>query len=350
MHVTADPAVTGRRSRGRPRRAWILAFVAVPALYAIVAWALFPGSPAPFLDRVAELRAAGYVVTYEDRVGPAPPEEINAAPELLAAWEGLLAQEGPQSSWTVTGPWDYKAEDPWHETAPAERLADLAGFLDRARPFFDRVDAALSRDRMWVAVTPDEHGNRAEPVTSVVRRVEGVLEARAAADPSARGRLASCATRLRLANRVEVSSTLDGLYAATMQTRGIRDLRRLIDRRLVPPSEARAACDRHLRTSFAQAFPRATRGDIVRLAESYDSFLRGAPDPLGLFRAPPRGIDTLQRWFRDGADSLGPEQVSDLLGPSGRSRPSIRPAARRGSRKWKRASPGHPCGPPGRGP
>src|SRR5436190_3875707 len=75
-----------------------------------------------FDSYAADARAAGEPTTLEELLGPAPRDDENAAPELLAASAALQADVGPEKEWKTTGPWEFSDDErPWIDRAsPAE--------------------------------------------------------------------------------------------------------------------------------------------------------------------------------------------------------------------------------------
>jgi hypothetical protein len=256
------------------RRTIVLAGVA--ALVVLFAWAVWPPSEKPFLDFVAERRAAGLPTTYAELIGPAPPASENGAADLASAWRSLVDGFGPESDWKGS-PFDATTtlDGCFPDGLTADALAALAATAERLRPGIDPIVRAVDKPRLWFAVKYDIRGWRTSDEIELILEALKALEMAAAGDPDPARRVAACRALLLVADRTEPTFFVREMVACSASSAAVAAIRHGVETGAVDPAKARAACDSLLRASTVERLRRASRGEAVCLMDNYAAFLDG---------------------------------------------------------------------------
>jgi hypothetical protein len=276
------------------REMWLLAGAAVAcggAVGALVLWREFgPAVKAgldlqkttslyarPFEPYVESLRRSGAIVDIDVVEGPMPADAENAAGELDAAWQSLVAAHGRPDDWPAQAVWraeDRAAVDAAFGADPA-LAAELRHFLDDARPWYERVTTALDRPHLRWPRTIDPATGLASiawmpPVQGVVRML--VMRTRGAED--AEHRLAAIRDVARLGQRLDGGDEMYPMLAIAATVSALRETCSNVEQGTVDPRAARAIVEEHLSSPW---FPRMTGVLVHRRAEVIDQF-RGMRD------------------------------------------------------------------------
>jgi len=229
-----------------------------------------------FHAKVAELRADGFAVTTAGFLGPAPPDAEAAAAELRAAWGSLGAGPGTLRQHSLGPSWQHDVYqfDPhtWYESDDPNHLRALEAWLETARPFYERISAAVARPAIRFPQTVDEYGM--PDVLSARRLVESItetLEARAHGAPDPLDRVSACRDLLRLGRRLGTSNPSIGsglewhalIAARDGITAGVIDAR--LAEKILGGDLAAPPVD----------LARFARLDVAATAESWSAVLRG---------------------------------------------------------------------------
>jgi hypothetical protein len=259
------------------RRRRVLWIAGAAALVGLAAWALRPAADQQFRDYVVQLRAAGTPTTLLELYGADAPDDENAAPEITAALRWLDDEVGPDRDWTVVGPWRRDAsiddERPWFERASPDELHDLAGFLDRVRPFFDRVAAALERPRCRFPLRVDAFGFPDSAGVSSIQRLTRVVGARAFADPASATRVEGCRELLLVARRFEPLLPIGPMVQAAAATLAATALRHGVEIGVVDAATARAAVDPLLAPTWLDVGRSVAVVDMVQTLSNFQAAL-----------------------------------------------------------------------------
>jgi hypothetical protein len=274
----------------RRRAIWIGVAVAVVGG---LTWALWPPSEQPLYDYIAERRAAGLPTTRDEIRGPAPPAAENGAEDLKAAWDALVADFGPESSWKASGfdPALELGEGGGPDALSDEQRADLAKTAERLRPGIEPLVRALDKPRLVWPLTFDHDGwrNDLEPRIELTANVDKALQVQASGDTDPARRLAACRAILAMAQRSERGQWIDWAAAQAFRTRGVAALRDGVESGTVGAADARAACDALLAASPMETFRAAGRAEAVELLETYRAVVEGRAVPP---------VAKLSRWQR----------------------------------------------------
>ncbi len=127
-------------------------------------------------------------MTSDELLEPAAPGAEDAAAEIRAAWKEVLTGAGGPDDVISTIAW--WAGEPWHEREFSGDTDELLLWLDEARPYFDRISAALAAPSVRFPVKVDEYGMLdGEDRDLLVKDVGATLQARAWSAPDAADRL-----------------------------------------------------------------------------------------------------------------------------------------------------------------
>lgn len=306
-------------SKPGPWRRLRVPAVAVVAVVAVFAWALQPPSMRPLDDEMARLRAAGLPTTCAEAIGDMPPDAENGALDVEAAIAALETSAGKPGTWTVTGPWDSNATGPWQESATPEQWTQLRAFLDRERPFFDRVDAGLTKPRFRFPDTLDVTGAPSEAYVgrSLVPTMQ-LLMTRAAAGGTAQDRVAAMSSLARLGRRIEATSLVPVMFGAASMGGAIREARNGLEDGSISAADLRRALDPELRESLLGRLPHAAPLQAVWTATVFRAYCEGKMPQFAVQRS---WSDRLRRSVkritahdaRVELDELRPAQVAEAV-------------------------------------
>ena len=264
------------RVRGMPPWArWVTGFLVVAAVAALAVAVLTPSVREEFEAEVAKLRADGVPTTYAEFDGPDPPDDENGAADLDAAMAEVDRLVGPESKWTVLGPWDSNCTPEWPDTCTPAEMEALRTFLDGLRPAFERLETASSKRTLrWKRVL-DANGMNSQSHVSPIQHAQRLLTARIQSGRTASECVDGAVVCLRLGQRIETASPVDAMVAVAVGAGGIGVLRREIERGSLMAIEARRRVDPELRWSAADRLPAIANADLVFACEVFGRYVRG---------------------------------------------------------------------------
>jgi hypothetical protein len=254
-----------------------LLLVSAAAVVALVVWALVPASEKPFYDYLDERRAAGLANSFEELLGPMPPDAENGAAELEASIPWVLATCGPSSSWK-NSPFDatLALEDygPTREQIEGETPAAV-----QIRPWTDRRNSVLAAPHLRFAITLLPSGMRSASHMQCLQNAQRLLCMQADAEDDPIRRLAACRATLLFARRIEPETLMTWMVGTAIESGGVTSLRRDVEWGRIDPAAARAACDELLAGSRVDGTRRALRVCSVDFLTAYRELIEGRAVP-----------------------------------------------------------------------
>jgi hypothetical protein len=263
---------------------WTMGIIAVGLVVSFVVKKTTSDAPrgTEFEDYVAKLRAAGEPTTYRELRGDDPPDDVNSAPEIVAAFKGLDDTVGRDSTWKVTGPWDMKYVDDggsWFERASPDEIRDLDEFLVRIRPFFDRVASAAEKPRCRFAFRVDEHGLLDDDGVTSMQRLTRVFSARATVDPDPAARIETCRELCVLSRRFEPVQSIGHMVRAAMTNAAVTGLRHGVETGAIDAASARTRLDPLLAPTWLDVHSRFVTCGLVQQIAEFEAMLDGRNPP-----------------------------------------------------------------------
>ena len=245
---------------------------------------------ADFRRYVDDRRAAGKPTTLRELLGPDPPDAENAAVEIKAALEALIAELGEQDTWPKAGPWG----DVPIEEQTTEQMEELREFVKRFGPFLDRVAAALDRSRCRLPLLDAPLGSG--PGVKLMRHTAGVLSAVATADADAGRRIDAMRTLLRLGRKDEPVAALHTMVDIATAMGAVTALRAAFERNEVDAARTRAALDDLLSRTWVPNGTRFAEMSVIETASMLQRWIDGdlgADPPKWIGNTPPPPADEL---------------------------------------------------------
>ena len=205
---------------------------------------------AEFRRSVEERRAAGRPTTIRELLGPDPPDAENAAVELNAALGAVTAEFGAEDTWPKIGPWG----DELIAEQTSEQLDALRAFVERFRPFCDRVASGLDRPRCRLPVPEamDEVWDRA---VRPLQQASRILTAIARGDVDVERRLDALSTLLRLGRRNEPTAATASMVNAALAKGAVVTIRDGVERNELDARVVRSRLDTLLTTDWVATGP-----------------------------------------------------------------------------------------------